>query len=327
MKPALPYRHIGLCAMACTGNELNEMRTEAEFSEALAANAAAADAALLDILSDRLLEGEVARPARLMAAVRHGVLNGGKRLRPFLVMHSAALFEGNAEAALRVAAALECVHCYSLIHDDLPAMDNDDLRRGQPTVHKAFDEAAAILAGDGLLTLAFDILSDSATELPDRTKLALVAALSRASGIGGMVGGQALDLEAERNAPDEQGIIRLQAMKTGALLRFACESGPILAGASEEHRRCLAEFGSAIGLAFQLADDLLDHTSDAMTLGKAAGKDAAAGKATLVSLHGSVWAQKQLKGLVDQAVELLAPYGGKAGVLIEAARFVAARRS
>lgn len=303
------------------------MTDKADFQLLLAGRASAVESLLSALLSDHPQEGELVRPPRLMQAIRHGVLNGGKRLRPFLVLESAALFDGNEEAALRVAAALECAHCYSLIHDDLPAMDNDDLRRGQPTVHKAFDEAAAILAGDSLLTFAFDILADPATELPDAARLNLILALSRASGMGGMAGGQALDLQAETDQPDEAGIIRLQAMKTGALLRFACEAGPMIAGASMEDRLRLAEFGSAIGLAFQLADDLLDHTSDAMTLGKAAGKDMAAGKATLVSLHGSVWAQKQLKGLVDQAMELLAPYGDKAGVLIDAARFVAERRS
>ncbi len=313
--------------MPCMGNDLAGTGEGAGFDELLTAHAAAVESALRDILSDRLQEGEIARPARLMAAIRHGVLNGGKRLRPFLVMESAALFDGNPAAALRAAAALECVHCYSLIHDDLPAMDNDDLRRGQPTVHRAFDEAAAILAGDGLLTLAFDILADPETELPDRARLNLILALSRAAGLGGMAGGQALDLEAEHDQLDEAGIIRLQAMKTGALIRFACEAGPILANAPDTDRRRLAEFGSAIGLAFQLADDLLDHTSDAMTLGKAAGKDAAAGKATLVSLHGSVWAQKQLRGLVDQAADLLSPYGGKAQTLVAAARFVAERRN
>ncbi len=309
------------------GEEMTDMPEPADFPSLLTVRASAVESLLSALLSDHPQEGELIRPPRLLQAIRHGVLNGGKRLRPFLVMESAALFDGNAEAALRVAAALECVHCYSLIHDDLPAMDNDDLRRGQPTVHKAFDEAAAILAGDSLLTFAFDILADPATELSGEAKLELILALSRASGLGGMAGGQALDLQAGFDQPDEEGIIRLQAMKTGALLRFACEAGPMIAGASTRDRLRLAEFGSAIGLAFQLADDLLDHTSDAMTLGKAAGKDAAAGKATLVSLHGSVWAQKQLKGLVGQAVELLAPYGEKAGVLIEAARFVAARRS
>jgi farnesyl diphosphate synthase len=306
---------------------MTAMQDQTDFQTLLARHATGVESLLAALFSDQPQEGEIIRPARLMSAIRHGVLSGGKRLRPLLVLESAALFDGDEKAALRVAAALECVHCYSLIHDDLPAMDNDDLRRGQPTVHKAFDEAAAILAGDSLLTFAFDILADPETELPAQSRLDIILALSRASGMGGMAGGQALDLQAETDQPDEAGIIRLQAMKTGALLRFACEAGPVIAGASKEDRQRLAEFGSAIGLAFQLADDLLDHTSDAKTLGKAAGKDNAAGKATLVSLHGSVWAQKQLKGLVEQAVELLAPYGEKAGVLIEAARFVAARRS
>ena len=201
--------------------------------------------------------------------MRHGVLNGGKRLRPFLVLESAALFGHDGEEALRVAAALECVHCYSLIHDDLPAMDDDDLRRGQPTVHRAFDEATAILAGDSLLTLAFDIIADVPSVAPrDTTKalqrrLELVRGLARAAGLGGMAGGQALDLAAEKAAPDEAGIITLQAMKTGALFRYACEAGAIIADAAPADRERLAEFGSAIGLAFQLADDLLDLTADA----------------------------------------------------------------
>jgi farnesyl diphosphate synthase len=313
--------------MALQGKVLAELTVNRGFQERLSDCAAAVEGELRILLSSRLLDGEVQRPDRLMAAIRHGVLNGGKRLRPFLVIESAALFGANPQSAIRVAAALECVHCYSLIHDDLPSMDNDDLRRGQPTVHKAFDEAAAILAGDGLLTLAFGTLADDATDLPDRTKLELVSALSRAAGIGGMVGGQALDLEAEVKAPDEAGIIRLQAMKTGALLRFACAAGPVIAGAPLDDRQRLAEFGSAVGLAFQLADDLLDHTSNALTLGKAAGKDAAAGKGTLVALHGADWALKQLKGLIGQAVDILAPYGEKAEVLIQAARFVAARKS
>jgi len=300
---------------------------EMAFETALFARAATMEALLRRLLDARALSGEITRPERLMAAMRHGVLNGGKRLRPFLVMESAALFSADNEAALRVAAALECVHCYSLIHDDLPAMDDDDLRRGQPTVHRAFDDATAILAGDALLTLAFDILADEATALPAERRAALVLALSRAAGTGGMVGGQMLDLEAERNRPDEAGIIRLQAMKTGALIRFACEAGAIIAGAAPEDRERLAEFGSAIGLAFQLADDLLDLTADAHQMGKATGKDAAAGKATLVALHGADWARKQLNGLVDQAHALLEPYGEQAALLKEAATFVAARNS
>jgi farnesyl diphosphate synthase len=297
------------------------------FDQALGARATAIEALLRRLLDGRTLSGEIARPERLMAAMRHGVLNGGKRLRPFLVIESAALFSADGEAALRVAAALECVHCYSLIHDDLPAMDDDDLRRGQPTVHKAFDEATAILAGDALLTLAFDILADEATVVPAERRAALVLALARAAGAGGMVGGQTLDLEAERNRPDEAGIIRLQAMKTGALIRFACEAGAIIAGASPEDRERLAEFGSAIGLAFQLADDLLDVTADAHQMGKATGKDAAAGKATLVALHGAAWARNQLHGLVDQAHALLEPYGEQALLLKAAAKFVAARNN
>lgn len=295
------------------------------FESALFARAAAVETELRQILDARPLAGEIARPERLMAAMRHGVLNGGKRLRPFLVMESAALFSADGEAALRVAAALECVHCYSLIHDDLPSMDDDDLRRGQPTVHKAFDEETAILAGDALLTLAFDILADEATPLPAEHRALLVLALARAAGAGGMVGGQVLDIEAERKRPDEAGIIRLQAMKTGALIRFACEAGAILAGASPADRERLAEFGSAIGLAFQLADDLLDLTADAKQMGKATNKDAAAGKATLASLHGPAWAREQLHGLIDQAHALLEPYGEQAGMLKAAATFVATR--
>ena len=235
--------------------------------------------------------GEITRPSRLLAAMRHGVLNGGKRLRPLLVMESAALFDADAGDALRVAAALECVHCYSLIHDDLPSMDDDDLRRGQPTVHRAFDEATAILAGDGLLTLAFDILASGESRLAAAANLELVAGLARAAGIGGMVGGQALDLAAGSEPPDETGVITLQAMKTGALIRYACEAGAICRQRQPAERERLGEFGAAIGLAFQLADDLLDLSADAGALGKATGKDAAAGKATLAALHGEDWAR------------------------------------
>lgn len=279
------------------------------------------------LLDERILPGEIARPERLLAAMRHGVLNGGKRLRPFLVLESAALFDADQDAALRVAAALECVHCYSLIHDDLPAMDDDDVRRGQPTVHKAYDEATAILAGDSLLTLAFDIIADDATRLDPERRAALVLALARASGAGGMAGGQVLDLEASRMQPEESSIIKLQAMKTGALIRFACEAGPIAAGASSADRERLSEFGSAIGLAFQLADDLLDITAEPETVGKATGKDRAAGKATLVALHGPEWARRQLTGLVDQAQGLLDIYGARAAMLKAAASFVAERRN
>ncbi len=297
------------------------------FQIALQQRAAAVEALLSGLLSDLPQWGEISRPPRLMAAMRHGVLNGGKRLRPFLVMESAALFAADSPAALRVAAALECIHSYSLVHDDLPAMDNDDMRRGQPTVHRKFDEAAAILAGDSLLTYAFELIASDETELDPLARVALVTALARAAGVGGMTGGQALDLEAEKYQPDEEGIIRLQAMKTGALIRFACEAGAIIGNADIKDRERLAEYGSAIGLAFQLADDLLDVTADASDMGKATGKDAAAGKATLVSMHGIEWTRDQLAGLVAQAEDLLESFGERAALLKDAARFIAERQS
>jgi farnesyl diphosphate synthase len=297
------------------------------FEQRLRDSAARIETLLARLLGDSPLDDEIARPQTLLAAMRHGVLNGGKRLRPFLVVEAAGLLDGDPEAALRVGAALEAVHCYSLVHDDLPAMDDDDIRRGKPTVHIAFDEATAILAGDSLLTYAFDIIAAPETDLPPRQKIEIVLALSRAAGIGGMAGGQALDLAAEKQAPDEEGIKTLQGMKTGALIRFACEAGAIIAGAGEEDRRRLRAFGEKIGLAFQLADDILDLTADAQTMGKATGKDAARGKGTLVALHGREWGEEALGRQVEEAARLLAPYGDKAAILIEAARFIANRKS
>lgn len=297
------------------------------FETRLKASAQEIESLLGALLSDAAAHDETLRPGHLLAAMRHGVLNGGKRLRPFLLIESAMLLGGDRETALRVAAALECVHCYSLVHDDLPAMDDDDLRRGKPTVHIAFDEATAILAGDSLLTYAFDIITAPETKLADERKVALVLALSRASGLGGMAGGQALDLAAEKDTPDEQGIVTLQAMKTGAIIRFACEAGAIVAGVSPDDRARLRAFGEKIGLAFQVADDLLDLTADAATMGKATGKDAARGKGTLVALHGKAWAEATLSRLVKEATELLSPYGEKAAVLVETAQFVANRKS
>lgn len=310
---------------ALMARAMEQMIAPTDFDMALAGRARDVEECLQALLISAPLEGEIARPEELMQAIRHGVLGGGKRLRPFLLLESAALFEADHVAALRVAAALECVHCYSLIHDDLPAMDDDDLRRGRPTVHRAFDEATAILAGDSLLTYAFDIVADEATDLPAEARARLVLLLARAAGMGGMAGGQALDLQAERRKPDEPGIVRLQAMKTGALIRFACEAGAIIGAAGEAERERLAEFGQAVGLAFQLADDLLDATSNADALGKAAGKDAQAGKATLVALHGVDWTRKQLSGLVEQANDVLEPFGDRASMLRQAARFVALR--
>ncbi|KSV60913.1 geranylgeranyl pyrophosphate synthase [Sinorhizobium sp. GW3] len=297
------------------------------FTRRLATNARTVEGLLERLLGQTTEADEIARPANLLAAMRHGVLNGGKRLRPFLVIECADLLGGNRDAALRVGAALECVHCYSLVHDDLPAMDDDDMRRGQPTVHRAFDEATAILAGDSLLTFAFDIIAAPETALSDAQKVELVLALGRAAGHGGMAGGQALDLAAEKSPPDEAGIVTLQAMKTGALIRFACEAGAIVAGAAKEDRARLRAFGEKIGLAFQLADDLLDLTADAETMGKATGKDAARGKGTLVALNGQTWAEDRLEQLVAEAEALLAPYGVRSAILVEAARFIANRRS
>jgi farnesyl diphosphate synthase len=297
-------------------------------------------AADIEVLLDKLLAaapiaGELSRPARLIEAMRYASLNGGKRFRPFLVVETAALFEVPRPNALMAGAALECVHCYSLVHDDLPAMDNDDLRRGQPTAHKAFDEATAILAGDGLLTFAFDILSRQETHADPRVRIELVMALARASGVGGMAGGQMLDLAAEgrfvqnRAALEfsEKDVRTLQAMKTGALLRFACEAGGILAAASPEQRAALERYGSAVGQAFQIADDLLDLEGDPALVGKQTGKDAAAGKATLVSVLGVPTAKARLKALVGEAEQALAPFGSSAAILIEGAKFVADRHA
>ncbi len=301
--------------------------TTTAFEQRLMDSAKRTEALLASLLADSGLPGEIVRPASLLAAMRHGTLNGGKRLRPFLVQESAALLGGDPQVAARVGAALECVHCYSLIHDDLPAMDDDDLRRGRPTVHKAFDDASAILAGDSLLTYAFDIIAAPETRLADAQKVELVLALARASGMGGMTGGQAFDLAAEKSVPDEAGILTLQSMKTGALLRFACEAGAIIAGSGTEDRQRLRTFGQKVGLAFQLADDLLDVKADTATLGKATGKDAARGKGTLVALHGIAWAEERLAALAREAVELLADFGARASVLQETAGFIAHRKN
>jgi len=289
---------------------------------------------LLDrLLSATPVPGELARPARLIDAIRYSSLGGGKRFRPFLVVESAALFEVPRQQALMAGAALECVHCYSLVHDDLPAMDNDELRRGQPTAHKAFDEATAILAGDGLLTLAFDILSRTQTHPDPAVRIELVNALARASGLGGMVGGQMLDLAAEGrftgNGPqrlDEEGVRTLQAMKTGALLRFACQAGGMLGSATPQQRKALERYGSAVGQAFQIADDLLDLEGDTALVGKQTGKDAEAGKATMVDILGPAGAKTRLRELVAEAEQALAPFGASAAILVEGARFVAERR-
>ena len=232
-----------------------------EFTTRLKTAQDATAAVLETLLSEEALSGEIARPARLLAAMRHAALGGGKRLRPFILIESARLFGRTTTQALGAAAALECVHCYSLVHDDLPAMDDDDLRRGRPTVHKAFDEATAILAGDALLTLAFAVLADPATDPDPAVRAELVASLAAAAGLGGMAGGQMLDLAGGGAARGEADIRLMQAMKTGALFRAAAEAGAILGRAGAAEREGLAAFGAALGLAFQLADDLIDATA------------------------------------------------------------------
>ncbi|MEF3046044.1 polyprenyl synthetase family protein [Pseudotabrizicola sp. L79] len=257
-------------------------------------------------------------------AMRYAVA-GGKRLRGFLVLESAALFGVTPDRAVSAAAAVESLHAYSLVHDDMPCMDDDDLRRGQPTVHMKWDEATAVLAGDALQTLAFELLTDPALGTGD-TRIALVRGLALASGAQGMVLGQALDIAAETAAAPltlDQ-ITRLQAGKTGALIRWSAEAGAVIAGADPAPLRAYA---TALGLAFQIADDILDVTGDATKAGKRLQKDAAAGKATFVSLLGLEAAQARAKSLVDEAESHLAPYGPRAQTLIDAARFVIARES
>lgn len=303
-----------------------------DFPARLASVAGEVEGVLERLLADAAVEGEIARPERLLAAMRHAVLGGGKRLRPFLVVESAAMLGADRAGALLAGAALELVHCYSLVHDDLPSMDNDDLRRGRLTVHKAFDEATAILAGDALLTLAFDVMARTEVHANAQVRAALVVELARAAGIGGMAGGQMLDLAAEgrfgsRQDLGEDAIATLQAMKTGALIRFACRAGAILGKADAGVLAALDRFGVAIGKAFQIADDLLDVEGDTATLGKAAGKDAAAGKATLVSVLGVAGARARLNALIADADGTLAAFGTKADTLRSAARFIAERRS
>jgi len=262
---------------------------------------------------------------RLIEAMRYSALDGGKRIRPFLVMATAGLFEVDRKKALRAAAAIEMVHCYSLIHDDLPAMDDDDLRRGRATCHIAFDEATAILAGDALLTKAFEVLADEATHGDARVRADLVLALAKAAGAEGMVGGQMLDLVAADHALQMPEVTRLQRMKTGMLIAVSCELGAILGKATEGARHALHAYAHDLGLAFQIVDDLLDVEGDEKTVGKKTGKDADAGKATFVSLLGVNRARSQSALLIDQAMEHLEIFAKKADSLRELADFVVKR--
>jgi farnesyl diphosphate synthase len=290
-------------------------------------DAAAITVRLTDAVLDRLLAVPAGLEARVYEAMRYSALSPGKRLRPLLVLASAQLFGVARRSALQVAAAIEMVHAYSLIHDDLPAMDNSDLRRGRPTNHKRFDEATAVLAGDGLLTMAFEVLADPDTHGDPAVRAELAGALASAAGGGGMVGGQMIDLIAEKEPLDIGAITRLQRMKTGALIAFSCESGAILAKASAELRLALRGYAHDLGLAFQIADDLLDVEGSSAETGKPVGADAAAGKATFVSILGVDRARAQAELLIKQAVAHLDLFEERAELLRQVARFVVNRRS
>ncbi len=276
---------------------------------------------------DRLLPETDLVEEVLHEAMRYGVLGGGKRLRPFLAVQSAFLFNVDSARARRLAAAIEMVHCYSLIHDDLPAMDNASLRRGKPTVHIEFDNATAILAGDALLTLAFEVLASHETHEDPRVRCELVSELAKASGAMGMVGGQMLDLIGETEDFDLGTISRLQRMKTGRLMAFACEAGAILGKASDPHRRALRSYAYDLGLAFQVTDDILDVEADPQDTGKEQGKDIDAGKSTFVSAMGKEEAKSRADMVVRQAVGHLNIFGSRANILKELAQYVLARRA
>jgi farnesyl diphosphate synthase len=299
----------------------------ASFDDELRRNAAEIERALDTLLTAERLAGPGEPSVRLVAAIRHGSLEGGKRLRPFLLRETAAMLGVAPELSLPAAVAVELVHCYSLIHDDLPAMDDDDLRRGRPTVHKAYDDATAILAGDALLTLAFGHLAEHGAPGDGATAARLVIELAAGAGTGGMVGGQMRDIEAEGSMLNETAISRMQAMKTGALIRASVRMGAILGGAGTDTLGHLTAYAEAAGRAFQLADDLLDVTASTDAMGKATGKDAEAGKQTLVARIGVEAARRHLGTIVHDAITALTPFGPEADTLREAARYFATRES
>lgn len=298
-------------------NDMNDA-----LAEALKSGAAAVEAEL-----DRLAPVPDGLEARVWESMRYSLFAGGKRLRPFLVMATGDLFFVPRESSVRAAAAIEMIHTYSLIHDDLPCMDDDDLRRGQPTNHRQFDEATAVLAGDALQPLAFQTLLDPATDSSADIRLDLAQGLARAAGAAGMVGGQMIDLQAETTSYDLDQITRLQNLKTGALIAWSCEAGAILGRATAKERAALRDYGLDLGLAFQIADDLLDADGSAEEMGKAVGKDADAGKETFITLMGQDGARKRAEELVEQAVARLDLYGERAFLLREVARYVIDRRS
>ncbi|MDV3252133.1 polyprenyl synthetase family protein [Devosia sp. BK] len=298
-----------------------------DFSTDSAACARAVEAGLSDYLTGPRLSGPGPAADRVVAAMRHGSLEGGKRLRPLLVRQAAAIFSVPPEAALPAGLAVEMIHCYSLIHDDLPAMDNDDLRRGRPTVHKAYDDATAILAGDALLTHAFALLGEPTTHADPAVRIRLVTELALGAGAGGMVGGQMRDIEGEKGGFSDGKIAIMQAMKTGALIRASVRMGAIIGGADPRALSALTAYAEAAGRAFQLADDILDVTATPEAMGKATGKDAEAGKQTLVSTLGLEGARKVLDNTVNEALLALRTFGPKADGLRATAKFFASRKN
>ena len=296
----------------------------ASFEQKLQQNAAQIERALEILLTAERLSGPDLPPDRLIAAMRHGTLNGGKRIRPFLLRETARMLGLAPELTIAPAVAVELIHCYSLVHDDLPAMDDDDLRRGLPTVHKAYDNATAILAGDALLTLAFAHLGEHGAQEP-AIRARLVVELAAGAGVGGMVGGQMRDIEGETTPLDRLGIARMQAMKTGALIRAAIRMGAVLGGADNDALGHLTHYAEAAGRAFQLADDLLDVTASTEAMGKATRKDAGLNKQTLVSMLGVEAAQRHLGDIVHDAITALTPFGPEATTLRETVRYFATR--
>ena len=276
---------------------------------------------------DALLPKPIGPEATVLEAMRYAALGGGKRLRGFFVLQTGGLFGVDRGSLGRAAASVECIHAYSLVHDDLPAMDNDDLRRGKPTVHKAFEEATAILAGDALLTHAFALLAEPDTHGDPFVRCELVARLAHAAGHAGMVGGQMMDMAFEGKEPSLAEITRLQRMKTAALICFSCEAGAILGKASPQMRTALQKYGQELGLAFQITDDLLDEEGEANQTGKAVRKDKARGKSTVVAVMGVERARAQAEALSRQAVRHLDLFDDKADLLRAAARFVVQRRA
>ena len=302
-----------------------------DFTHRLSQVAEQVETFLVERLGPQVGQGEIVRPPRLMEAMRHAVLGGGKRLRPFLAIETARMLGGTEAATLAAGADVELVHCYSLVHDDLPAMDDDDMRRGKPTVHKAYDEATAILVGDALQTLAFEVVADPSWQPDPAIRADLVLGLARASGLGGMVGGQLLDLTAEGRFGavdlDVDDTLRMQAMKTGAILAFSVEAGAIVGGADEGQRAALLRYGHALGQAFQIADDILDREASPEAMGKATGKDKDAGKATLVDRLGLDGARAECDRLVAVCEDAVSQWGEGARTLRDAARFTVARKT